>query len=148
MRQKRGKLHEVLRLVGCAGGKPVPGLFRRTLHSKGSNPSDEGKGSLSQPVIKPHAGIVEPSLLARLEGREAQFWAELLHRISAKELGLSGRASSRLRIANISTIQQLIHCAQSDLLSITHPEISIAEEIKNKLNSYLAGMLVSRPISR
>lgn len=86
--------------------------------------------------IEHHARIAKTSLLAQLETRGIQ-----LNKISVQMLGLSERASKRLRTAKINTIQQLVNCAESDLLSIDGLGIITVEEIKSKLNSYLTNML-------
>lgn len=117
----------------------APRLLSRKLHSQGSDASSEGKGLPSQRVTQAHAGLVEASLLATLEDQGAP-----LDRISVYVLRLGSRANNALKKAHINTIQQLINRTESDLLSIQNIGTSSAEEIKNKLNSYLAGMLRKR----
>ena len=80
--------------------------------------------------------LVEEPILTKLEEQKLQ-----LSTISVKVLDLSGRASTRLKIADISTIEQLISCSENTLLNIPHVGITIVEEIKNKLNLYLSGEL-------
>ena len=81
---------------------------------------------------KPYKKLIEESLLIKFEERGI-----LLNSISIQVLDLSGRASTRLRIANINTIKQLVDCSENTLLNIPHVGITIVDEIKNKLNLYL-----------
>jgi len=82
---------------------------------------------------KPYKLLVEETVLAKLEDKKIQ-----LNTVSVKVLNLSGRASTRLKIANIGTIEQLVNCSENTLLNIPHVGITIVEEIKSKLNLYLS----------
>jgi DNA-directed RNA polymerase alpha subunit len=77
--------------------------------------------------------LVDEALIAKLEEQKVQ-----LNTVSVKVLNLSGRASTRLKIANINSIDQLINCSEYTLLNIPHVGITIVEEIKSKLNLYLS----------
>jgi len=86
--------------------------------------------------MKSLVGMVEASLLARLEDEKAP-----LDRISVQVLGLSARGYNALKNSTIDTIQRLINRTESDLLKIRNVGITTLEEIKDKLNSYLTSML-------
>ena len=95
---------------------------------------NSASGRQKKRPIRHHARLAKTPPLTRLEDQDIP-----LAKISVEVLGLSERASKRLRTANISTIQQLANCADSDLLSINGLGITTVEEIKKKLNSYLFG---------
>jgi len=106
------------------------------MHPQASKPAGKNKGPSQLRITKSHRAIVDASLRARLESKEI-----LLNTTSVQVLGLSGRAYTRLRIANINTVEQLINCTESTLLNIPHVGVTTAEEIKKKLNSYLVERL-------
>ncbi len=102
------------------------------MYSQVSNHSSEGEGSPLHDTMKSLVGMVEASLLARLEDEEAP-----LDRISVRVLGLSARGYNALKNANINTIQQLINRTESSLLSIRNIGVTTLDDIRNKLNSYI-----------
>jgi len=97
-----------------------------------SNHSSKGDGLPSQGNTESHAGIVDKSLLARLEEVKAP-----LDSISVQVLGLSARGYNALKHANVDTIQQLIDHTENDLLSIPNIGVTTLGDIRNKLNSYI-----------
>ncbi len=101
-----------------------------------SNPSSKGEGSLSQDTTKSHVGMVEASLLARLEEGKAP-----LDRISIYLLGLNARGYNALQGVGINTVQQLIECTESYLLRRRNIGVTTLDDIRYKLNSYIDTML-------
>ncbi len=106
------------------------------MYSQVSNHSSEDEGSSSHDTIKPLVGMVEAPLLARLEDENAP-----LDRISVQVLKLSARGYNALKNAAINTIQQLVDCTENDLLSIRNIGVTTLDDIRNKLNSYIATTL-------
>jgi len=105
------------------------------MYSQVSNHSSEGEGSPSHDTMKSPVGMVEASLIARLEDEEAP-----LDSVSVRVLRLSARAHNALKTSNIETIQQLVNRTDRNLLNIRNIGITTLEEIKDRLNSYLVRM--------
>jgi RNA polymerase sigma factor (sigma-70 family) len=106
------------------------------MQHKTSNHSSKGNRFPSQNNVKLHTGLVDESLQAKLKEAKAP-----LDRCSVKVLGLSVRGYNALKNANVKTIQQLINCPESDLLSIRNIGVTTLGDIRNKLNSYIDTML-------
>jgi len=66
-----------------------------------------------------------------------------LDKLSTKVLGLSTRAYRALRNVNINTLQQLIDCTESDLLRVYGLEVTTANQIKTRLDSYVVARLIA-----
>lgn len=79
--------------------------------------------------------IVDSSLLQSIECQGTP-----LCKTSIEVLGLTEQESNELGMFNINTIQELVNCAKNGFLSIPDLEMTTAEEIKKKLNSYLANL--------
>jgi len=84
------------------------------------------------------SGIGDALLLARIEDRGLN-----LSEMDVWPLYLRVRASKRLEAAGISTIQQLATSTEYDLLNIDGLGVATLQEIKKKLNSYLADLASS-----
>lgn len=94
--------------------------------------SGENNGSLLESMAECQIGIVDESLLVKLEEEKPP-----LDKISVKVLGLSSRGYNALKNSNINTIEQLIDCSENDLSSIRNIGITTLYDVKNKLNSYI-----------
>ena len=80
--------------------------------------------------------LVEASLLSRIQGKQLTLQA-----CDVRELGLTMRTLRRLRKAHINTLQDLVHCTESDVLYIPRVGTTTLEEIKVKLNARLSMIL-------
>jgi len=135
-------INTIQELINCAksGFLSIPDLgittigeIKKKLNSYLSGRLSEGDWESDAAVMNKQ--IVEAPLLESLEDQ-----GDPLARVSVQVLGLNERASKRLRKANISTIQQLVNCTESYLLSIKGLGPITVEDIKNKLNSYTGVM--------
>jgi len=96
--------------------------------------SDRNNGSLLEVeyTIKSYSGIAHKLLLEKLKNEKPP-----IDKIGVQVLGLSARGYNALKNANINTIQKLIDCPRSDLVSIRNVGVTTLDDIRNKLNSYI-----------
>ena len=97
-----------------------------------------GESPQSQDSTNYQVGLVDDSLLARLEEAKAP-----LDRISIQVLGLSTRVYRGLKSAYIDSIHQLVNRTENELLKIRNFGTTSLNEIKHELNSYFQGILAS-----
>jgi len=70
-----------------------------------------------------------------------------LNTISVTRLGLGAATSKRLNTANVHNLEQLVDCDECDLLGTCGLEISMLEEVRWKLNTFLWGVCDTYPLS-
>lgn len=95
-----------------------------------------------KPPVASHTEIASQVLVAKVREHGIDLSA-----IAVAQLGLNTRATKALEIGNIRNLEQLVRAREGDLLSMQDLGIPAVSDIKERLDTYLCGILDRIPLS-